>query len=135
MMKRQKSIVSAIISVLIIAMLIGALAIFSGAVAGNGIEVEGAQIRTEGVQGLRFVAKVDRAKFELTTGENANFGILLIPKSMIGADEEITVDTNTVKDVKAKNLMSQTEDYYEFTAVLLDIPAEFYGTEIGRAHV
>ena len=135
-MKRQKSIVSAIISVLIIAMLIGALAIFSGAVAGNGIEVEGAQIRTEGVQGLRFVAKVDRAKFELTTGENANFGILLIPKSMIGADEEITVDTHTVKDVKAKNLMSQTEDYYEFTAVLLDIPAEFYGTElVARAYV
>ena len=133
---RKRSFISAILYALIISMLIGTLGIFAGAVSGNGITVEGAQIRTEGVQGLRFVAKVERAKFNLTTGENANFGILLIPASMIGENENITVDTHTVKNVKAKNLMSQTEEYYEFTAVLLNIPAEFYGMElVARAYV
>lgn len=135
-MKRQKNFRSVAVCLLIIAMLIGVLAVFSGAVGGSGIEVEGAQIRTEGVQGLRFVARVERAKFDLVTGADANFGILLIPQSMIGKGENITVDTHTVKDVKAKNLMTQTEEYYEFTAVLLNIPAEFYGTElVARAYV
>ena len=132
----RKGFISAILFVLMISLLVGTLGIFSCAVAGNGITVEGAQIRTEGIQGLRFVAKVDRSKFSLTTGADANFGILLIPANMVGNGEEITVDTETVKVVKARNLMSQTDEYYEFTAVLLDIPAEFYGTEIiARAYV
>lgn len=135
-MKRQRKFLSVIVSILMLSMLIGTLGIFSGAAVSDTILVEGAQIRTEGVQGLRFVAKIDKSAYSLTTGENANFGILIIPQNKLGKGELIAVDTETVGIVPAKNIMENTDEYYKFTAVLTGLPAEFYGTEIvARAYV
>lgn len=135
-MRRQRKFLSVIVSILMLSMLIGTLGIFSGAAVSDTILVEGAQIRTEGVQGLRFVAKIDKSAYSLTTGENANFGILIIPQNKLGKGELIDVDTETVGIVPAKNIMENTEEYYKFTAVLTGLPAEFYGTEIvARAYV
>ena len=110
------------------------------------LSVLGASIRTEGVQGLRFVGKVKKSAFSLTIGENANFGILLIPQSSVSAGTQITNTTSSVQIVPAKKLLSQasveslslTYDpaYYYFSAVLTGIPEESYGTEIiARAYV
>ena len=111
-------------------------AVFASEGDPTNLTMEGASIRTEGEQGLRFVGKVIRADYELTKGTNANFGILLIPQSMIGKAEKITVETENVSIVPAKNILTTTEEYYEFSAVLTGIPAEAYGTEIvARAYV
>ena len=93
------------------------------------VTMEGAAIRTTGVQGLKFVGKLHK-NTNVQIAENAEFGILLIPQSVVGKNEQITVETTEVKVVPAYNRMSETEDYIEFNAVLTDIPAEFYGTDI-----
>lgn len=119
-------------------------------------EVLGASIRTVGDQGLRFIGKI-RKDDDVHPGEGANFGFLLIPSTMVESttvwDEEnkvntvtpesITSETNLVKTVPAVKLMRETavqavvtnyandyDEYYYFTAVITNIPATFYGTEI-----
>ena len=113
----------------------------------QGIEILGASIRTEGEQGLRFVGKIQKTgDIALTTGNDANFGILLIPETQLAANAEITEETTDVMVVPAKYLLDQAAveavdltydgDYYYFSAVLTGIPAEFYGTNlVARAYV
>lgn len=145
-MKRQKRLTPVTVLLLIIAMLLGLLAIFSGALSLNGIEVEGAQIRTQGVQGLRFVAKIDRTKYDLTMGDNANFGILLIPQSSVCSDSDVDKHTDKVMTVPAKKVLTEKsleemgltydDSYVYFSAVLIGIPEEFFGVDIiARAYV
>ena len=142
-MKMQKRLV---LLLLTLSMIAGVFGIFSAAVSGEGITIEGAQIRIEGEQGLRFVAKVEKSKFDLVTGSGANFGIFLIPQSSASAGVLIDKDTDKVMKVPAKNLLTQeiiesvdmTYDpaYIYFSAVLIGIPEEFYGADIiARAYV
>lgn len=129
-------------------LILTALAVPAAAEPGvQGIEILGASIRTEGEQGLRFVGRILKTgDISLTTGDEANFGILLIPESQLPANTVITKDTETVQIVPAKYLLDQTSveaiglnydgDYYYFSAVLTGIPAEFYGTNLlARAYV
>ena len=121
-----------------VVMLLGAIGTACVAFASEFSEIvtmEGAAIRTTGVQGLKFVGKLHK-NTNIQIAENAEFGILLIPQSVVGKNEQITVETTEVKIVPAYNRMSETEDYIEFNAVLTDIPAEFYGTDIlARAYL
>ena len=103
-MKMQKRLV---LLLLTLSMIAGVFGIFSAAVSGEGITIEGAQIRIEGEQGLRFVAKVEKSKFDLVTGSGANFGIFLIPQSSASAGVLIDKDTDKVMKVPAKNLLTQ----------------------------
>lgn len=130
---------------LIISTLIGMLGIFVNA-QDKDIAIEGAQIRTQGTQGLRFVAKIEKAKFDLTVGENANFGILLVPQSSVDYNTVINKDVEEILIVPAINIFSRESveniglmydsEYVYFSAVLMNIPKEFYGTEIiARAYV
>ena len=120
--------------VLIAAMLIVPMSVF--AATDNGIHMEGASIRTVGEQGLRFVGNVEKNRYELTHGADANFGIIMIPKSMIGAGEEITVETPDIRITPAKNEMEASDTAYRFNAVLTQIPTDYYGTElVARAYV
>lgn len=111
-------------------------------------EILGASVRTEGVQGLRFVGRISRSCGVALTagGASVNFGILLIPESKLAANTNITVNTANVKKVPAVVLMGQAaveavgltynSDYYYFSAVQTEIPAEFYGTNLlARAYV
>ena len=145
-MKRKKRLTAVTVLLLIMAMLIGVLAIFSGALSFNGIEVEGAQIRTQGVQGLRFVAKLDKTKYNLTMGENTSFGILIIPQSSVGSASDIDKYTDKVMTVPAKKILTKEsieemgltydDSFVYFSAVLIGIPEEFYGVDIvARAYV
>ncbi len=110
--------------------------------------VVGASMRITGTQGLRFIGKIaNNGAVTLTTGENANFGIILIPKSMLESEATaITKDTPNAKIVPAQNLLIEstvtaagliyTPGSYYFSAVLTGIPEEFYGAEIvARAYV
>ncbi len=143
--------------VLIFAMLLSSAALVIPAAAESyDAEVLGASIRTVGNQGLRFIGKI-RKTAAVQPGENANFGFLLIPATMVESttewDEEnkvnivtpdsITSETPVVKKVPAVNLMLETavqaavtdyagdyDEFYYFTAVITNIPVTFYGTQI-----
>ena len=96
--------------------------------------MEGAQIRISGEQGIRFVAYLEKGLYDLTYGQNANFGILIARKDRLSAGAEITMENATA--VPATNLLEDTDSYCRFSAVITDQPAEFYGVElIARAYV
>lgn len=134
--------------VLVLVMLVAAVSIPVSAAPSKNPEILGASIRTEGTQGLRFVGRISKSCGVALTagGNNVNFGILLIPESMLAAGTNITVNTPNVKNVPAKILMGYAtvsavglaydDSYYYFSAVQTGIPAEFYGTNLlARAYV
>ena len=131
----KKRIFCMVVSVvLMLTMLIAPMGVL--AITDNGLHMEGASIRIVGEQGLRFVGNLEKNRYDLTHGQNANYGIIMIPKSMVGNGEEITVETPDIRIVPAVNLMEGTENAYRFNAVLTKIPANFYGTElVARAYV
>ena len=123
---------------LVLVMLLGSLVILPVAATGEQApDVLGAQIRTEGAQGLRFIGRISKNN-DLTLGENANFGFLIIPASSLQGT--LTKDTPFVKTVKAENLMIESavtaagitydDNYYYFNVVMTGIPAEHYGTNL-----
>lgn len=126
-------------------LLIAAMVLASGIlpVSADGpqtLQVLGASIRIADseMQGLRFVGRVSEHE-SLAFDEEANFGFLLIPSSATFSSD-ISESTPNVKKVPAKVLMTQGSveavgltyepGYIYFSAVLLGIPQEFYGTEI-----
>ncbi len=143
-MKARKFLCIALIFAMLLSLSV--LPVFAAA-GDQGIELLGASMRITGEQGLRFVGRIAKSgSITLTEGENANFGILLIPQSALAANATITKDTPNVLQVPAKNLMGQAAveavgltydgDYTYFSAVQIGIPVEFYGTEwVARAYV
>ena len=145
---KMKKIFSILLVLATVFGLFGALTVTTSAAATQVPEVLGASIRTTGNQGLRFVgrvAKVGGATLVADGSDNVNFGLLLIPESSTDGSA-ITVNTANVTNVQAKKLMTAADvtavgltynsDYYYFAAVLIDIPANFYGTQIvARAYV
>ncbi len=65
------------------------------------MEIVGAAIRTEGTQALRFVGRIKKSSYSLTYGNNANFGIILIPKYMVNSGTNITKSTTGVLTIAA----------------------------------
>ena len=101
----------------------------------------GGSVRLSTPAGLRFQSKVSDGMVEM----GATFGTLIIPRAVLG-EEELTIDTATVENieqtvwatenVKTNNPSAYEEGYAYFNAVLTDIPAEHYGTEIvARSYV
>lgn len=110
----------------------------------RGIEaptILGGSVRLSTPAGLRFQSKVSDGMVEM----GATFGTLIIPRAVLG-EEELTVETAMVENieqtqwatdiVKENNPAAYEEGYEYFNAVLTDIPAEHYGTEIvARSYV
>ena len=101
----------------------------------------GGSVRLSTPAGLRFQSKVSDGMVDM----GATFGTLVIPRAVLG-EEELTVETATVENivqtqwatdlVKENNPSAYEEGYEYFNAVLTDIPAEHYGTEIvARSYV
>ncbi len=101
----------------------------------------GGSVRLSTPAGLRFQSKVSDGMVEM----GATFGTLIIPRAVLG-EEELTVETAMVENieqtqwatdiVKENNPATYEEGYEYFNAVLTDIPAEHYGTEIvARSYV
>ena len=128
-MKAKKILLNLLAALLTLSFPFGVLPVAYASESSSFLTVEGAAIRTTGVQGLKFVGRLYK-NTELQLAEDAEFGILLIPQSMVGSNEQITVSTESVRVVPAQNLTGETAEYYEFNAVLTDIPAESYGTKI-----
>lgn len=101
----------------------------------------GGSVRLSTPAGLRFQSKVSDGMVEMGT----TFGTLIIPRAVLG-EEELTIETAMVENieqtqwatdiVKENNPAAYEEGYEYFNAVLTDIPAEHYGTEIvARSYV
>lgn len=97
--------------------------------------VLGGSVRLSAPAGLRFQSKVPQAMVEM----GATFGTLVIPRAVLG-DAELTINTALVENieqtvwateiVQENNPTAYEEGYEYFNAVLTDIPADYYGTEI-----
>lgn len=132
---KLKRVLSALFGILMLLTCLTGICVASTPSEDESLRMVGASVRTTGVQGLRFVGEISK-EYALTTGADANFGILLLPQTMVGANEQITVETAEVSIVPAKKLLEESDDFCRFSAVLTDIPAEYYGTEIlARAYV
>lgn len=126
---------------LVLAMLLSALIIPVAADDDTVIQVLGASIRTEGDQGLRFIARIKK-----TVADSASeYGFYIIPESAVEANTTITKTTTLVKEVKAQYRMPDTSvtaagldydpDYYYFSVVQKNMPANFYTTNmLARAY-
>ena len=127
---KLKRVLAVLLSVVVLLACFTGISVVSADADDHGsLNVVGASIRISGVQGLRFVGEISKENV-LITGEDANFGFILIPQTMIGKNEKITVETAGVRAVPAKKLLTETEEYCQFSAVLTEIPAEFYGSDI-----
>ena len=95
----------------------------------------GGSVRLAAPAGLRFQSKVSQTMVNM----GATFGTLVIPRAVLG-EEELTIDTAMVENieqtqwateiVRENNPSAYVEGYAYFNAVLTDIPASHYGTEI-----
>ena len=103
---------------------------------------EGAQIRINEPQGLRFVFSIPVATYETLehpkTADDTGlgFGSVVLPKKYLG-DEKLVKDLQVMaegklrkaKTVPAVNLFKVTDDYIYFTVCLLGIEEDNYTTE------
>ncbi len=93
---------------------------------------EGAQIRIEGIQGLRFISGIDKTAVDF--GRVVEYGTLLIPSADITDPSELvigaTLNGHNPAKVRAKYVYEETETFLTFTAVLINIPETQYKSEI-----
>lgn len=121
---------------LVVVLLLGSLVVLPVAATNETLpEVLGASIRTEGEQGLRFVARIESE----TAAAADEYGFLIIPESSTDGSA-ITVDTDLVKRVPATKVLSETavtavgldydEAYTYFSVVQKGMPANFYNVNM-----
>ena len=80
------------------------------------------------------MAYLEKGAYDLTYGEEANFGILIARKDQLPLGAEITVENATA--IPAKNLLEETRSYCRFSVVITEQPAEYYGVElVARVYV
>ncbi|MEG1887087.1 MAG: hypothetical protein RR177_03080, partial [Oscillospiraceae bacterium] len=101
----------------------------------------GAQIRTNGIQGLRFVNEFNynvEAGTVVVAGKTYTvngYGTLMVPTHVSGA-EILNKENPKVLDVPAKVDMEKSATGKKYTAVLINIPVKNYKTDIQtRAYV
>ena len=114
------------------------------------ISMAGSNIRVEGNAGLRFRATVNKNEFfdkyypttdanktyRYKESNNLIFGMLLIPKNLVGSGQTIVKlfesGNDKVVDVTAKKMLEQDKDTVSFTGVITSIPenSKSYSREI-----
>ncbi len=103
------------------------------------ITFEGAQIRTQGEQGLRFIFSMDKTYYETLTHPESNtqtgegFGSILIPEVLLG-DERLTKVNENVGIVPAVKLYEVTETTVSFTVCITSVP-DYEREYVARAYV
>lgn len=93
--------------------------------------INGAQVRTSGNQGLRFISSIDKTTADFS--RVVEYGTVLIPTADITDISELqigaTLNGHEVAKVEAKNLYDMTDSKVSFTAVLTDIKEKNYARE------
>jgi len=100
--------------------------------------IEGAQVRTKGNQGLRFISTIHKSEFNVDSSEIKEFGTVLLPKRLFdeGKDgSDLVIGYKSAVTVPAKNRYVDNSDYVSFTAVLTGLnPANYKMVVVARAY-
>ena len=103
----------------------------------NPFEFLGAQIRTSGVQGLRYIFEMDAEALELLSEEDypkdyddtgVGFGSVLVPESYLNG-AKLTKETEGAVIVPAVKLYTEPTDVLRYTVCLIETPVESYNQE------
>ncbi|MBQ3055103.1 MAG: InlB B-repeat-containing protein [Oscillospiraceae bacterium] len=93
--------------------------------------VNGAQIRTTGAQGLRFISSVDKTGVDFS--RVMEYGTVLIPSADLTDISELqigaTLNGHTVAKVPANYIYDESDDEVTFTAVITNVAAKNYARE------
>lgn len=93
--------------------------------------INGAQIRTTGNQGLRFISLIEKTSMDFS--RVVEYGTVLIPTADITDISELQIGAvlngHTVAKVQSKKLYEVTDTTIKFTAVLTDIQEKNYARE------
>ncbi len=100
--------------------------------------IPGVQIRTEGVQGLRFFAYIGKdilANYAALNAENKTeftrddigigYGFVILPETLLG-DNKLEKTTADVGIVSAAKTFAENDEYLTYTVVIKDIKVENY---------
>ena len=94
----------------------------------------GAQVRTSGVQGLRFGHKLEKSLWADVDVTDVSYGTVIVPEEYLEGD--LTLETEMAQNVVAENIFDETDDYVIFTAVVTNIPESDYNVRFAaRAYV
>lgn len=114
--------------ILAVCMLFAMLPVFAAATEVDISTLDGAAVRTMTPQGLRFTSSIKKA--DITDKEVVEFGTLLIPTADITDPDDFVIDAvlngHAVAKVRAHKIYAETEDSYQFTAVITSIEPENY---------
>ncbi len=106
--------------------------------------LEGAQVRTKGDQGLRFISTIYKSEYNVDSSKVKEFGTVLLPKDFLldghdGSDLTLGyVGKNGAESAKvvAKNRYRDSLDSVTFTAVLINLePRHYKRVFVARAYV
>lgn len=97
----------------------------------NGMCIQGAQVRTTGTMGLRFIGIINETmltELEAEGAKNIRYGFLVTT----GNNTNLTFENGTI--VKANNIFATSEqtggDYLKFTACVVNLPTSKYKSNI-----
>lgn len=88
----------------------------------------GASIRVSAPYGIRFGIQFDKNSFY----QNANiveYGTLIIGAGTLG-DADLTLETPSIRKIKADNILTEDSTKLTYTGVLIDIPESFFSTNV-----
>lgn len=93
---------------------------------------DGAQVRTVGKQGMRFISSIDKNTVDFS--KVVEYGTVLIPTADLNTNRDLvigaTYNGHTAAKVPAVNKYKETADEVQFTAVLTDIKVANYTRSI-----
>lgn len=99
------------------------------------LDTLGASIRISEPYGLRFGIQLQKDEEYIMT-DIVEYGTILIPSAKMPSDGELSLDTPSVKKIKAVNLLSETQSTIVYTGVLINIPKDQFPSEIlGRGYL
>ena len=88
----------------------------------------GASIRVSDPYGIRFGIQFDKNEF-YQTADIVEYGTLIIGSGTLGG-AELTLETPSIRRIKAENILSEDNSKIVYTGVLINIPESFFDTNV-----
>lgn len=93
-----------------------------------GLKMLGASIRVSDPYGIRFGIQFEKNLF-FKRADIVEFGTLIIGTGTLG-EAELTLETPSIRRIKAEKVLSEDSERLIYTGVLINIPQSFFGTDV-----
>ncbi len=94
----------------------------------------GASIRLSDPYGIRFGIQIQKDE-NYKAANIVEYGTLIIGSGTLG-DQELTLETDHIRKIRAENVYSEDSSQLTYTGVLVNIPESFFGTNVkGRGYL